>query len=108
MENKTNNRQHFDCGRSIPEIHGVKTIPDSVEPRLEKFYPPFVVGIDLPHQDVEDSYNLRISLLSSFNRIFEKIIAKRLIAFLDQNNILFWLAILIQEILLSNSDTFFW
>ena len=35
-----------------------KTIPDSVEPRLESFYPPFVADIDLPHQGVVDSYNL--------------------------------------------------
>ena len=27
---------------------GDKTIPDSAEPRLELFYPPFVAGIDLP------------------------------------------------------------
>ena len=36
---------------------GDKTIPDSAEPRLESFYPPFVAGIDLPHQGVVDSYN---------------------------------------------------
>ena len=36
-----------------------KTIPDSAEPRLESFYPPFVAGIDLPHQGVVDSYNLK-------------------------------------------------
>ena len=35
-----------------------KTIPDSAEPRLEWCYPPFVAGIDLPHQGVVDSYNL--------------------------------------------------
>ena len=34
-----------------------KTIPDSAEPHLESFYPPFVAGIDLPHQGVVDSYN---------------------------------------------------
>ena len=39
-------------------LMGDKTIPDSVEPRLESFYPPFVAGIDLPHQGVMDSYNL--------------------------------------------------
>ena len=39
---------------------GDKTIPDSAEPRLESFYPPFVAGIDLPHQGVVDSYNLSI------------------------------------------------
>ena len=27
------------------------------EPRLESFYPPFVAGINLPHQGVVDSYN---------------------------------------------------
>ena len=36
---------------------GDKTIPDLAEPRLESFYPRFVAGIDLPHQDVVDSYN---------------------------------------------------
>ena len=30
-------------------LTGDKTIPDSAEPRLESFYPPFVAGIDLPH-----------------------------------------------------------
>ena len=40
-------------------LMGDKTIPDSAEPRLESFYPPFVEGIDLPHQGVVDSYNLR-------------------------------------------------
>ena len=38
---------------------GDKTIPDSAEPRLESFYPPFVAGIDLPHPGVVDSYNLK-------------------------------------------------
>ena len=38
-------------------LMGDKTIPDSAEPRLESFYPPFVAGIDLPHQGVVDSYN---------------------------------------------------
>ena len=37
---------------------GDKTIPDSAEPHLKSFYPPFVAGIDLPHQDVVDSYSL--------------------------------------------------
>ena len=32
-------------------------IPDSAEPRLESFNPPFVAGIDLPHQGVVDSYS---------------------------------------------------
>ena len=39
-------------------LMGDKTIPDSAEPRLESFYPPFVAGIELPHQGVVDSYNL--------------------------------------------------
>ena len=39
-------------------LMGHKTIPDSAEPRLESFYPPFLAGIDLPHQGVVDSYNL--------------------------------------------------
>ena len=39
-------------------LMGDKTILDSAEPRLETFYPPFVTGIDLPHQGVVDSYNL--------------------------------------------------
>ena len=39
-------------------LMGDKMIPDSAEPRLESFYPPFVAGIDLPHQGVVDSYNL--------------------------------------------------
>ena len=43
-------------------LMGDKTIPDSEEPRLESFYPPFVAGIDLPHQGVVDSYNLRMAI----------------------------------------------
>ena len=39
-------------------LMGDKTIPDSAEPRLESFYPPFVAGVDLPHQGVVDSYSL--------------------------------------------------
>ena len=38
-------------------LMGDKTIPDSAEPRLESFDPPFVAGIDLPHQGVVDSNN---------------------------------------------------
>ena len=45
-------------------LMGDKTIPDSAEPRLESFYPPFVAGIDLPHQGVVDSYNLQASDIS--------------------------------------------
>ena len=37
-----------------------KMIQNLVEPRLELFYPPYVAGIDLPHQDVVDSYNLTL------------------------------------------------
>ena len=44
-------------------LMGDKTIPDSAEPRLESFYPPFVAGIDLPHQGVVDSYNLHTGSL---------------------------------------------
>ena len=43
-------------------LMGDKTIPDSAEPRLESFYLPFVTGIDLPHQGVVDSYNLRMAI----------------------------------------------
>ena len=39
-------------------LMGDKTIPDSAEPRLESFYPPWVAGIDLPHQGGVDSYSL--------------------------------------------------
>ena len=39
-------------------LMGDKTIPDSAEPRLESFHPPFVAGIDLSHQGVVDSYSL--------------------------------------------------
>ena len=43
-------------------IYGDKTIPDSAEPRLESFYPPFAAGIDLPHQCVADSLHpLRVA-----------------------------------------------
>ena len=38
-------------------LMGDKTIPDSVELRLESFYPPFAAGIDLPHQGVGDFYS---------------------------------------------------
>ena len=39
-------------------LMGDKTTPDSAEPRVESFYPPFVAGIYLPHQGVVDSYDL--------------------------------------------------
>ena len=41
------------------QLMGNKTIPDSAEPRLESFYPPWIAGIDLPHQGAVDSYSLR-------------------------------------------------
>ena len=49
---------------------GDKTIPDSAEPRLESFYPPFVAGIDLPHQGVVDSYNLHSGISSTGETAF--------------------------------------
>ena len=39
-------------------LMGDEIIPDSAKPRLESFYPPFVAGIDLPHQGIVDFYNL--------------------------------------------------
>ena len=39
-------------------LMGDETIPDSAEPRPESFYPPWVAGIDPPHQGVVDSYSL--------------------------------------------------
>ena len=47
-------------------LMGDKTIPDSAEPRLESFYPPFVAGIDLPHQGVVDSYNPTLGMRQLF------------------------------------------
>ena len=38
-------------------LMGDKMIPELAEPRLESFYLPFIAGIDLPHQGVEDSYD---------------------------------------------------
>ena len=35
-----------------------KIIPDEPPHGLKSFYPPFVAGIELPHQSVMDSYNL--------------------------------------------------
>ena len=48
---------------------GDKTILDSVEPRLESFYPPFVADIDLPHQGVVDSYNPSLSMRQLFDDV---------------------------------------
>ena len=42
-------------------LMGDKTIPNSADPRLESFYSPPVVGINLPQQGVVDSYNLHHS-----------------------------------------------
>ena len=50
-------------------LMGDKTIPDSAEPRLESFYPPFVVGIDLPHQGVVDSYNPSLGMRQLFGDV---------------------------------------
>ena len=38
-------------------LMGDKTILDEAPPSLESFYPPWVAGIDLPHQCVVDSFN---------------------------------------------------
>ena len=56
---------------------GDKTIPDSAEPRLESFYPPFVAGIDLPHQGVVDSYNPRRPVQVSDEWVCSKIVPWR-------------------------------
>ena len=48
-------------------LMGEKTIPDSAESHLELFYPPFVVSIDLPHQDVMDSDNPHKSQVSIYH-----------------------------------------
>ena len=48
---------------------GDKMIPDSTEPGLESFYPPFVAGIDLPHQGVVDSYNTSLGMGQFFHDI---------------------------------------
>ena len=48
---------------------GDKTIPDSVEPRLESFYSPFLAGIDLPHQGVVDSYNPSLGMRQLFGDV---------------------------------------
>ena len=47
-------------------LMGDKTIPDSAEPRLESFYPPFVAGIDLPHQGLMDSHNPSLGMRQPF------------------------------------------
>ena len=46
-------------------LMGDKMIPDLAEPHLELFYPPFVTGIDLPHQSVVDSYSLKWAFLKA-------------------------------------------
>ena len=50
-------------------LMGDKTIPDSAEPRLESFYPPFVAGIDLPQQGVVDSYNPSLGMRQLFGDV---------------------------------------
>ena len=55
-----------------------KTIPDSAEPRLESFYPPFVAGIDLPHQGVVDSYYPTLAREFQGFRVWEKIVFRTL------------------------------
>ena len=47
-----------------PPLMGDKTIPDSAEPRLESFSPPWVAGIDLV-----DSYNLHRQRTSDTARL---------------------------------------
>ena len=47
-------------------LMGDKLIPDSAESRLESFYPTFVAGIDLPHQGVMDSYNLKMVRMDKY------------------------------------------
>ena len=56
--NETMNRQHLDCGISIPATHEDKAIPDRAEPRMQSLYPPFVAGIDLAHQGAVKPYSL--------------------------------------------------
>ena len=52
------NPLHFDVVNRYLRPMGDKTIPDSAGPRLESFDPPFVAGIDLPHQSVVDSHSI--------------------------------------------------
>ena len=56
--NETRNPQHIIVVDRYLRFIAYETIPDSAEPRLESFYPPFVAGIELPHQGVVDSYSL--------------------------------------------------
>ena len=59
LVNETRNLQHtLIVADRYLRLVGDKTIPESAEPRLGSFYPPFVAGIDLPHQGIVDSYNL--------------------------------------------------
>ena len=54
---------------------GDNTIPDSAEPRLESFSPPFVAGIDLPHQGVVDSYIPGMGIpMSKIRRSWDRLI----------------------------------
>ena len=56
-------RQMYNCVSTLKYTFSCvywwdKKIPDSAEPRLDSFHPPFVAGIDLSHQGAVDSYNL--------------------------------------------------
>ena len=50
-------------------LMGDKMIPETAEPRLESFHPPFVAGIDLPHQGVMDSYNPSLGMRQLFGDV---------------------------------------
>ena len=78
-------------------LMGDKTIPDSAEPRLESFYPPFVAGIDLPHQGVVDSYNLHNGISYTVKMVslywigllisFEKWSSMQIYSYISQNKL---------------------
>ena len=51
----TRQRMH---NTSIAVDRYLRLMGDKTEPRMESCFPPFVAGIDLPHQGVVDSYNL--------------------------------------------------
>ena len=54
----TRQRTHsWGTKRLQTRLPGDKTIPDTVEPRLESFYPPLVAGIDQPHRGEMDYNN---------------------------------------------------
>ena len=70
LVNETKNSQTLIVVDRYLRLMGDKTIPDSAEPRLESFYPPFVAGIDLPHQAVVDSYNLYNGKFHALKAVF--------------------------------------